>query len=122
MDVSALSNNTALNLSRINNEKQQHQEDTFQSTLNKAMEDKNETELKKACYEFESYFMALMLKEMRKTVDSSDSLIPKSNGEMIFQEMLDDETAKNSAKKGGMGLADMMYKQLSRELGASRSV
>ena len=61
---------------------------------------------------FESYFLKEMIKAMRRTVDKSDSFIPQSNAEEIFQDMLDDEYAKSSAKGSGIGLAKMMYEQL----------
>ena len=39
----------------------------------------------------------------------------KSNAEKLFQEMLDQEVSKTAANQGGIGLADMMYKQLERQ-------
>ncbi|MBR1737801.1 MAG: rod-binding protein, partial [Firmicutes bacterium] len=75
-------------------------------------ESKDDKELMNACVEFESYFLKEMIKAMRRTVDKSDSFIPQSNAEEIFQDMLDDEYAKSSAKGSGIGLAKMMYEQL----------
>ena len=43
-------------------------------------------------------------------------LIEKSRGEEIFEEMLDDEYSKLAANGRGMGLADMLYKQLSKDI------
>ncbi|MBR1442444.1 MAG: rod-binding protein [Firmicutes bacterium] len=82
--------------------------DSFKNKL----KSKDDKELMNACVEFESYFLKEMLKAMRKTVDKSDSFIPQSNAEEIFQDMLDDEYAKNAAKGSGTGLAKMMYEQL----------
>lgn len=88
---------------------------TFESKLNNAISNKDDKELKKACEEFESYFIQTMYKAMRKTVNSSDGFIKKSQGEEIFQDMLDEENSKSAAMHGGIGLATMMYKQMSRE-------
>lgn len=71
-------------------------------------------ELMEACRTFEGYFLQMMYKSMRATVDDSGSFIPKSNGEKIFQDMLDEENCKNISEGSGVGLAKMLYKQLSR--------
>ncbi|TCT14007.1 flagellar protein FlgJ [Natranaerovirga pectinivora] len=76
----------------------------------KRKEDNNE--LKEMCREFESYFIEQMFKEMRKTVPKS-GLIQESHGEQIFTDMLYQEYAKEASKGQGMGLAQMLYKQLS---------
>jgi Rod binding domain-containing protein len=65
------------------------------------------------CQEFESIFVKMMLKEMRKTVDKSDSLISGGFAEDIYRDMLDDEYAKSMSKTARFGLADLLYRQLS---------
>ncbi len=90
------------------------QSESFEDALNKAQEQGDEAKLKKACVEFESYFIKMMLSSMRSTVNSDDSFLPKSNAEKMFQDMLDEEYAKKAAEGGnGIGLAQMLYKQLS---------
>jgi Rod binding domain-containing protein len=37
-----------------------------------------------------------------------------------MQSMLDDELVEAASKRGSLGLADIMYKQLSREMGAEK--
>jgi Rod binding domain-containing protein len=70
------------------------------------------SELYKECQEFESIFVKMMLKEMRATVDTSDSLVSGGWAEKIYQDMLDDEYAKSMAKTANFGLADQLYRQL----------
>ena len=60
-------------------------------------------------------FLNLMYGEMRKSVNEQDGLLPKTQAEKIMQSMLDEELTKNMAKAGGVGLADVLYKQLSFE-------
>lgn len=80
---------------------------------NKDVEDK---ELMNACKTFEGYFLQMMYKSMRSTVDTSSSFMPQSNAEKIFQDMLDEENSKKAAESGnGIGLAQMLYKQLYRD-------
>ena len=76
-----------------------------------AAEDKK---LREACQDFEAMFMSIMYKQMRNTVPEND-LFGKSNGQKIFESMLDDEVMKNASKAGGMGLGDMLYRQLKLE-------
>ncbi len=78
--------------------------------------DKADTELKKACREFESLLTAQMLKKMRETVPKSD-FFGSSEKEEIFQDMLDQEVCRNLSESSSLGLADLMYKQLSRQQG-----
>ena len=68
--------------------------------------------LKEACQGFEEMFLNLMYSKMRDTVPK-DTLLGESNGQQIMQSMLDEQLTKEMAKAGGVGLADMLYKQLS---------
>jgi flagellar protein FlgJ len=89
--------------------------ENFEDVLKKAAEEKDDKALKEACQEFEAYFIHQLFKEMRRTIQSG-GLIEKSQGEEIFQEMLDEEYAKNASKSDGIGLANMLYKQLKSRL------
>jgi len=76
----------------------------------KAME-KRDKELRKACEGFEAIFLNMMYRQMRATVPEN-TLFGESHALKIFQDMRDDELMKNVAAGGGIGIADMMYKQL----------
>jgi len=69
-------------------------------------------ELREVCEEFESLFVKMMLDSMRATL-SDDTLIPKNSGEKLFEDKLYDEYAKSMSKTADLGIADMMYDQLS---------
>ena len=79
-----------------------------------AVQDKK---LKEACTGFEAMFMNLMYSKMRDTVPE-DSLFGNSNSDKILQSMLDTEQMNQAAKSGGLGLAEMLYQQLSRQQSA----
>ncbi len=68
-------------------------------------------ELKEACKGFETMFLQMMYREMRKTVPE-DPMFGKSNAMDIFEDMRDTELMKATAEAGGIGLADIIYKQL----------
>ena len=67
--------------------------------------------LQGAAEEFESLFLQQMLQNMRNTVPESDLLGDRS-AEKTFQYLLDEEMSRDMAKSGGIGLADMLYKQM----------
>ena len=69
-------------------------------------------ELREVCEEFESLFVKMMLDSMRATL-SDDTLIPKNSGEKLFEDKLYDEYAKSMSRTANLGIADMMYDQLS---------
>ncbi len=68
--------------------------------------------LKKAVTEFESLFIYQMLKAMRESIPKS-GLLGNSREEEIYKSMLDQEMAKNLTGKGGVGLSELLLKQLS---------
>jgi len=70
--------------------------------------------LKEACQEFEAIFLNMMLKQMRSTVEES-TLVDKSQGRRMFEEMHDEELASSISQGRGIGLAQDLYQQLSQE-------
>ncbi|HWR38001.1 MAG TPA: rod-binding protein [Patescibacteria group bacterium] len=68
--------------------------------------------LRKVCQDMEAVFLNMLMSQMRATIPK-DPLLGESNAQNIMQSMLDTEMTKNMAKAGGIGLADMLYRQLS---------
>ena len=77
--------------------------------------EKQRKALREACQGFEALFLDLMYREMRKTVPK-DELFGESNAMDIYRDMHDSEVMKHVASGGGIGLADMLYKQLSPQI------
>jgi murein DD-endopeptidase MepM/ murein hydrolase activator NlpD len=70
-------------------------------------------ELKSATQEFEALFLGYLLKVMRSTVDPAE---PESSlGKDIYLELFDNEIALNIARTRGLGIGDMIYRQLAEE-------
>ena len=91
----------------------QHQIDRTRSApINK--ESVGDNELENACRDFEALFLGYMMKEMRKTVPD-DGLFSGGRAEQMYTAMLDDETAKSITRHNGLGLAPMLYRQLTFE-------
>lgn len=76
----------------------------------------DQEKMMQACRDFESIFVNLMLKQMRSTVVESD-FIEKSYAREVFESMQDEKIAEEMSKGSGVGLAQELYKQLSRSLG-----
>jgi flagellar protein FlgJ len=113
MDISGIS--SKLNSNIIDNAKSKMVDGSFENHLKSAMDSNDEKELKKVCKEFEGILLDMMYKSMKATVQKSD-LIPRSAGTEIFEEMLDEELVKEASEKNSLGLADMLFKQLSKQL------
>lgn len=70
--------------------------------------------LRQAAQQFESIMLNQMLKSMRETA-SGDGLFDSSEGR-AFQGMLDQQWSSQIAQSRGMGIADMIVRQLGRNL------
>jgi flagellar protein FlgJ len=88
-------------------------DDDFEKRLKAAAESGDDAKLKQVCKEFEGIFINMMYKQMKATVPKSDYLQSDSASE-LYNSMLDDQLC-NVAAQRGMGLGDMMYKQMSRQ-------
>ena len=95
--------------------------DRFRELLAAAIADTEESlnerraHIRLAAETFESYFIQIMFREMRRTTFDERGLFPRSNAERIFTDMLDEEIAKSAASGRGIGLADMIYQQMTRD-------
>jgi flagellar protein FlgJ len=74
----------------------------------------NPESLPEVCQEFESVFIAHLLKTMRKTVPKADVMPHESLCEDIYRSMMDEALANAVARGSGVGLAEILYRQLSR--------
>ncbi|MGI6085976.1 MAG: rod-binding protein [Acetivibrionales bacterium] len=86
----------------------------FESVLKKAFDEGDKAKLKEACNEFESVMLQILYKQMKATVPEG-GLTEKSSARAIFEDMLDETLMERSSQRG-MGISDMMYKQLSAQM------
>lgn len=89
-----------------------HEKD-FKTILKSKNRENELKRLKEVCYQFESIFINMMLREMRKTLNKY-RLIPENNAEEIFTDMLYQEYALKIAKSEKLGFAKMIYEQYSK--------
>lgn len=86
----------------------------FESMLKKAFDEGDKKKLREACNEFESIMLQILYRQMKATVPESD-FIEKSSARGIFEDMLDEELMKRGSMRG-VGIAEMMYRQLSARM------
>ena len=71
-------------------------------------------EIKDASVQLEAIFLKLMYNEMWKTVPKSNLFGENSNAMDIYRDMYNEELTKKAAEGGGIGLADFIYGQLTK--------
>jgi len=111
MNISGINSTSMINnLSTVQTKTTGDFADHLAVETEKAQASKDDAKLKATCKDMEAMFLNMMMTEMRKTVDKS-KLVDTSKEE-IMTSMLDSEVTKNMASAGGIGLADMLYRQL----------
>lgn len=114
MNINSISGNSQLDTAKMKN--QTLHDNDFEKYLKAASDGNNKEELKKVCKDFEGIFLNMMLKQMRATVQRSD-LTQSDMGRDVFEGMLDEKLMDEASKGKGVGLADTLYRQLSRAMG-----
>lgn len=78
-------------------------------------------EIKKAAVEFQAVFVEMMLKSMRDTT-KQDKLTGGGHGEDVYGSLLDREYAAAISRRGNLGLAEMIERQLlEQETGGAKN-
>jgi flagellar protein FlgJ len=97
---------------------------TLKSLLKSGMQaggDAKKAAIRKAAQEVQSIFVEMMLKSMRDTV-GQDKLTGGGHGEEVYSSLLDREYASAVSRRGGLGLAEMIERQLLAQEGGSTKV
>jgi flagellar protein FlgJ len=77
------------------------------------MTNQEKMELREKTQEVETLFVKMMLDQMRKSVKpESSGSAAEDQGKDIYQEMLYNEYAKSISSNGGIGIAKLIYDQL----------
>ena len=69
--------------------------------------------IRKTAEQFEAHFLQQMMKSMRDTVEKSE-LVEQGNMEM-YQDLMDKEVANKMVQRGGIGVANMLEKQMLKQ-------
>lgn len=87
----------------------------FATQFASALKGEDSKKLYQACQELESVFVNTVIKTMRQSIQKS-GLMGASFAEETYQSMLDEEYSKQISKTKTLGIADIMYKQLSQNI------
>ena len=66
---------------------------------------------KQTAEEFEAFFLSQMFNNMTSGLQT-DETFGGGESEKIFRDMLNDEYAKSMSRQGGVGIADMVYREI----------
>lgn len=69
--------------------------------------------IRQTAEQFETHFLQQMMKSMRETVEKSE--LVESNSMDMYQDLMDKEVAVKMVKRGGIGVADMLEKQMLKQ-------
>ena len=72
-----------------------------------------ERKLRQTAHEVESIFMTHMLKTMRQASGMMGAALT-GTGQRVYREMMDEHLGRSLAKGGGLGLADMLVRDVLR--------
>ena len=90
----------------------------LKSTANADYSNANDDELMDVCKQFESYFLEQVFKQMAKTVNlTGDGDRSTSNLVDFFKDNTIAELATQSTETNSLGLAQMLYEQMKRNIG-----
>lgn len=73
-------------------------------------------QLQKVSQDFESLFLSMLMRSMRKTVEKND-LLSGGRGEEVFEGLLDMHLSEVSSRRGSvLGIGDMIFKKYEKYL------
>lgn len=102
-------------INQINLKNTKQETENFKKVLENAKQSNDKENLATTCKQFESIFVNILMNNMRRTVVEG-GLVEKSQAREMFESMLDEEIAKEVSKEQGIGLAQTMYDQLSKNM------
>lgn len=85
--------------------------------LKRLARDDRDAALRKVAQEFESLFIGLVLKSMRQAAGGKGAFDNQQS--LMFRDLYDKQTAVEMSRAGGIGLADVIVRQLGRNDGAA---
>lgn len=94
----------------------------FNEALQKAIEEQDTEEIKDGCKQLESYMLAEIFKQMKKSMCTGDTLLGKGDYEEMFEDTMIETMCESMVESGGIGLADFMYRQITSTYGAQNNM
>jgi len=96
-------------------------DESFEDMLQKAAKENDKEEIREACRSLETVFLNIMFNSMRSTIQKSD-LFGNSFARGIYEDMLYEQYAEEASRGKGLGIGEMLYEQLSKNLKVDEEV
>lgn len=113
MDINKVNLMSGNNLITSKNTQETKNEKDFLDILNEKIE--SDKKLMEACEMLESFFIKEILKSADNVSYSENTMFAEGSAEKTFKDMLNDEYSQMMSRGRGMGIAEMLYKQLKKE-------
>ena len=119
MDISSLGSTLDSRNMSVANQMQDANVERFRSILEGVMSGTDEeraanrAQIREAAEMFEAHFLQILFREMRRTNFNEGGFMSNNNATNIWTEMLDEVLADTASQtNGGIGIADMIYNQM----------
>ena len=89
------------------------------AALKRGARDRSPEALRETARQFEALFLQMMLKSMRDAAGSNEDSLLDNDQTRFYREMYDKQIALKLSQGGGIGLADVVYRQLGGEPGTA---
>lgn len=120
MEISSVSSLLSRQQDLATSASQEATGEDFKNALNAAIESQDDTALKESCNELEAFMLSMVFKQMKKSMlsdEDEDALIPKGDYTKTFEDTMINAVAEQMVEAGGIGLSDMLYKQIKNSYG-----
>lgn len=68
---------------------------------------------------YEKFFIKELMRHMKSGLNEDGGMIKKNNAEKIFSEQLDEQYASQWNQRGGFGISDMIYENITERYGVN---
>ncbi len=100
-------------ISGVVSKQPENEAEKFEKLLENAKNEKDSVKLEKACRDLEGVFVTMVFKQMNSSVQKG-GLIDEGYAGGVYRDMLTEKYAEEAVKGEGVGIAKMLFKQLSQ--------
>jgi len=118
MKIDNASLTSTVSNSQISDKRDEEKIKSFSDALDSAKESGDDDKLKEAAQQFEAFFINSIFKSMRKSADWGEGMTEKSHARGIYEGMMDEKMSDEIATGRGIGIGDMIYKQMAKRYNA----
>jgi len=122
MKIDNASLTSTVSNSQISDKRDEEKLKSFTDALDSAKESGDDDKLKEVSQQFEAFFINSIFKSMRQSADWGEGMTEKSHARGIYEGMMDEKMSDEIATGRGIGISDMIYKQMAKRYNAVERV